>query len=354
MAEVKKIVLTGGPCGGKTSAKKYLKDYFEQHGFNVVFVAESATEIIQKTSNKRGTIEFQREVYENQLKNEENALNHVADKTLIVCDRGTMDAAAYCDNFESFLADFGSNIVSEQERYDGIFYLESAACGAQSFYTNDGGIRCETVEESRILDAKTLSAWVGHNHLRVIKNEKSFEEKMQNLVKEVAFFVGLFGSLEIEKKFLIEKPTFETLSKIPFCRWVNITQVYLKSTLGGGRRIRNRGGCFYYTEKNALKDGVREEIERKISAEEYERLLIEADEKCAPICKTRYCFVFDGKYFELDVFPFMQNTAFLEIELKALDEKFSLPPFVTVLRDVSDDSEYTNRAMAIKLKNKML
>jgi len=352
MADFIKIVLTGGPCGGKTSAKEYVRAYFENNGFSVVFVPESATEIIAE-GFERGTPEFQMAVYKNQLKNEEKAAQNAKGKTLIVCDRGTMDSRAYHSEeaFRKFFDLQRTNVVTEMERYDAVFHLESAACGAEEFYTNAGGHRTETVEEAKELDKKTLAAWIGHNHLRVIPNGGTFEEKMQRLIDEIAFFAGVKGSLEIEKKFLIEKPDEQMLENMPLCAGVDITQVYLKSEKGSGRRIRNRGGCFYYTEKRKLENGIREEIERKISAEEYEALVKEADEACTPVTKRRYCFVHNAKYFELDVFPFMEDKAFLEIELKSPDEQFELPPFVNVIADVTDNKEYTNLALAKKLKN---
>ncbi len=352
LADVLKIVLTGGPCGGKTTAMGYIENYFAGYGFNVVFVPESATEVIARKI-KRGTSEFQQAVYENQLKNETEAQKKVKGKTLIVCDRGTMDSCAYYPEgvYEKFLEKNNSNPVYERERYDGVFHLESAACGAEEFYTNAGGHRTETVQEARELDKKTLSAWVGHNHLRVIPNNGTFEDKMKNLIEEIAFLAGVFGSLEIEKKFLVEKPEKNLLENMPLCCGTDITQVYLKSENGSGRRIRDRGGCFYYTEKRRLENGIREEIEYKITSDEYKKLLEEADENCAPVVKTRYCFVYAHKYFELDVFPFMKDKAFLEIELKNPDEIFELPPFINVIEDVTENKEYTNLALAKKLKN---
>lgn len=352
MESVLKIVLTGGPCGGKTTAKEYIHNYFEKNGFKVIFVPESATQVMA-LGIKRGTSEFQHAVYENQLKNELAAAKEAKSKTLIVCDRGTMDSAAYFSEgqFEEFLKEYNSSIIAEKDRYDAVFHLESAACGAEEFYTNAGGHRTETVEEARVLDGRTMSVWVGHNHLRVITNNGPFENKMNNLIEEIAFFAGEMGSLEIEKKFLIEKPEIEKLENMPLCKGVDITQVYLKSEPGCGRRIRNRGGCCYYTEKRKLESGIREEIERKISLDEYKALLNEADEFCAPVVKKRYCLVYKGKYFELDVFSFMEKEAFLEIELKSVDEEFELPPFVKVIADVTDNKEYTNLALAKKLKN---
>ena len=37
MKEITKIVVTGGPCGGKTSAMKHIKEVFTKEGYTVLF-----------------------------------------------------------------------------------------------------------------------------------------------------------------------------------------------------------------------------------------------------------------------------------------------------------------------------
>ena len=44
---VAKVVLTGGPCAGKTSALSKIESYFTERGYKVLIVGESATEIIK-------------------------------------------------------------------------------------------------------------------------------------------------------------------------------------------------------------------------------------------------------------------------------------------------------------------
>ena len=43
---IAKIVLTGGPCAGKTTALSLVSDYFEKIGWRVIVVSESATWIM--------------------------------------------------------------------------------------------------------------------------------------------------------------------------------------------------------------------------------------------------------------------------------------------------------------------
>ena len=44
--EIIKIVITGGPCAGKSTAMSWVQNAFTQMGYTVLFVSETATELI--------------------------------------------------------------------------------------------------------------------------------------------------------------------------------------------------------------------------------------------------------------------------------------------------------------------
>ncbi len=44
--EITMIVLTGGPCAGKTTAMSWMQNNLPQYGYKVLFVPETATELI--------------------------------------------------------------------------------------------------------------------------------------------------------------------------------------------------------------------------------------------------------------------------------------------------------------------
>ena len=43
---ITKIVITGGPCAGKTTAMSWIQNEFTQMGYTVLFVAATATQLI--------------------------------------------------------------------------------------------------------------------------------------------------------------------------------------------------------------------------------------------------------------------------------------------------------------------
>ena len=79
MAEVVKIVLTGGPCGGKTSALKYISEELKKLNVSTITIGEVASRLFSegKTPENVGSYEFHRELFEIQLA-EENEKTQIA------------------------------------------------------------------------------------------------------------------------------------------------------------------------------------------------------------------------------------------------------------------------------------
>jgi len=197
--EIKKIVVTGGPCGGKTEAKKWIEKTGSELGYTVLFVPETATELIPGgvAPWTCGTnLEYQIVQCELQLKKEELFLRAAKgmpkEKILIVCDRGFMDNKAYMndDEYSAVLNYLDLNEIDILNSYDGIFHLVSAGKGLAEFYQlESNAARIETADEAAILDDKILEAWKKHQNLKIINNAVDFDEKMRNLVSEISMFL---------------------------------------------------------------------------------------------------------------------------------------------------------------------
>lgn len=157
---------------------------------------------------------------------------------------------------------------------------------------------------------------------------------------------------EIERKYLIKRPDEETLSALPEVSASEIFQAYLGvSEDGMGRRIRRRGTKkqgykYYYTKKKEVSFGERIEIEKEITKAEFDKLLGQTDPEREPIEKTRYVFKFSGQTFELDVYPFSEDYATLEIELDDINKKVVIPEEIEVIKDVTGDKRYYNAMLA--------
>lgn len=355
-----KIVITGGPCAGKSTAMSWIQEEFSKRGYRVLFVPETATELITAgaTPWTMPAIEFQKCVLRWQL-DKERVFEHAAqsmpsDKVLIVCDRGAMDNRAYVTQaeFTAIMNDIGTSEVELRDGYDAVFHLVTAANGAEEFYTtSNNSARTETPEQAREVDKRLISAWTGHPHLRIIGNERSFRDKMLSLVGEISSFLGEPEPYEIERKFLIRYPDIKWLESNPSCKRVEIIQTYLRSDDGDEVRVRQRGcdGSYVYTmtRKRTVSDVKRVEVEKRLSQAEYLNILMEADTSRHPIRKTRYCLTYDGQYFEIDVYPFWDDRAIVEIELRDEGDEIAMPPQFDVIRDVTDDQSYKNAVLAM-------
>jgi CYTH domain-containing protein len=158
---------------------------------------------------------------------------------------------------------------------------------------------------------------------------------------------------ETERKFLIAYPDREALLHREGATASEITQTYLLHPEGLSERVRQRVYAdrteYYHTVKRFLTAMTNEEKERTVTKEEYEELLTRQDPARAPIQKTRICIPHESHLLEIDLYPFWKKQAVLEVELEAEDTPLSLPPYLTVLREVTGEKAYKNRALALRI-----
>ncbi|MBE7050708.1 MAG: helix-turn-helix domain-containing protein [Ruminococcaceae bacterium] len=359
--QITKIVITGGPCAGKTTGMSWVQNAFTEMGYVVLFVPETATELISggvAPWTLSSNLDYQLCQMKLQLHKEtvfEEAAKKIynSDKILIVCDRGMIDNKAYMSDgeFKSALSKLQLNETELRDSYDAVFHLVTAAKGAEEFYTlSNNKARTETIEEASIMDDKLISAWTGHPHFRVIDNSKGFEDKMKQLVAEISSFLGEPEPFEIERKFLIEYPDIKELEKKPNCKKVEIIQTYLNADNGDEIRVRQRGkdGNYIYfkTIKKKVDNIKRVEIETRLTKDEYLTHLMDADTAKRQIRKNRYCLTYDSQYFEIDIYPFWNDKAILEIELSDEKADVSFPDFIKIIKEVTDDDNYKNASLA--------
>lgn len=357
---ISKIVITGGPCAGKTTGMSWIQNAFTERGYTVLFIPEIATELISGgvapwTCGSNG--EYQKCQLKLQMEKEKvfeyAARTMDSEKILIVCDRGALDNKAYMTDAEFAVAAnyVGANEVELRDGYDAVFHLVTAAKGAQKFYTTaNNTARTETPEEAAALDDKLIAAWTGHPHLRIIDNAEGFEEKMKCPIKEIALFLGEPEPYEIERKYLIEYPEISALEALPNCEKVEIIQTYLQADHDDEVRIRQRGSrgnyIYFETRKKTISGLKRIEIERRLTKDEYLERLMDADPTRMPIRKDRYCLADGNQYFEIDIYPFWNDQAILEIELSDPEEEIRFPKMLKVIREVTEDEAYKNASLA--------
>ena len=357
---ITRIVITGGPCAGKTTAMSWIQNAFTEKGYLVLFVDETATQLSRGGAPwklTRDNKEYQYCVTRLMLAKEEAftdiAKTFEADKVLVVCDRGALDNRAYMSEgeFRYVLEKLHTTEVELRDHYDAVFHLVTAAKGAEEFYTHaNNAARYETVQEAVESDDRLIAAWTGHPHLRIIDNRYSFDEKMLALIREISSFLGEPRPMETKRKYLIARPDPAVLGRRPNCRHVEITQAYLRSDIPGETiRIRQRGceGSYvYFKTRKRTVDGRRIEMEERLTRREFRDLLLQADPEFRTLRKDRWCLSESGLYYNIDIFPEWDSRALLEVELYGADDRVVFPEGIEVIREVTGEKEFTNPEIA--------
>jgi thymidylate kinase len=199
VAKIRKIALTGGPCGGKSTAIPILKEFLEAKGWQVYTTPETAT-LLSAHGIELGSpnlvmrLAVQTAILKLQLALEDGmmaAAQASGKDCVVISDRGLMDTKVYIDQQE-WQPHLERHHLSEtilRNRYDAVFHMMSAAVGAPKFYNHDNPERWETLEQAIVNDRKTQDAWADHSHLRIIDNSTGFVEKLQRLCKAVQDFI---------------------------------------------------------------------------------------------------------------------------------------------------------------------
>ncbi|MGE0709881.1 MAG: AAA family ATPase [Planctomycetota bacterium] len=174
-----RIVMTGGPGGGKTTAA----DLFRREiGEQVVIVPEAATMLWSGGFPRPdGTVDAtraaQRAIYHVQ-RNLEDVQSERFPGRILLCDRGTVDGAAYWpESPEGFFQDLGTTLERELQRYDAVIFFESAAVGGISI---EGGnpTRTEGVDQAVHLDRALRKLWSKHPRFVLVPHNPSFFKKI--------------------------------------------------------------------------------------------------------------------------------------------------------------------------------
>ena len=204
MKKITKIVLTGGPCAGKTTALSFIRENLIKNGYGAVVLQETSTELFSSgisPSKMPSLLDFQQTQLDIQLEKEyhfEKACEKFKnfEHIVLICDRGITDAKVYLGD-EGFVTLLKQNNLTEAEifdRYAAIFKLVTAANGASNHYTLENNkVRKETPEEAIELDNKITEVWKNHPHFEVIDNSTDFEQKMNRLLERILAFLKTQG-----------------------------------------------------------------------------------------------------------------------------------------------------------------
>jgi predicted ATPase len=177
---MKRIVVTGGPGAGKTASLETARRVLSEH---VGFARESASIVFgggfPRETRAGAERAAQRAIYYVQ-RELEAVFDERTDLGVVVCDRGTLDCAAYWPGERSdFYRDLGTTHAAELARYALVIHLRPPPDG-------DGyqrqGLRIETAAEAARIDACIERAWHGHPRRIFVEHTHDFVAKVNRVL----------------------------------------------------------------------------------------------------------------------------------------------------------------------------
>lgn len=368
-----RIVITGGPCAGKTTAMAELKERLENVGWRVFLVPEAATILFHhgarfadfSANGEAGIVSFQAHLAQLQMRIEDTMHEMAAasgDKSVLLIDRGVMDGKAYCPSLSSWALVLdrigGTEAQVRDRRYDAVIHLVSAAVGAEEHYTLQqcgGGesSRFESLEEARVLDERTCQAWVGHEHLNIIDNCTNFTRKMQRAVNRVCKVLGEPVPGYRLRKFRLPHMSVDEVVARARGAGIQNCRVFLCDTtyVSPSSRVRMRcdpdhhGASYYMQEFVEISGKPRRQREQLITSQVYLQRMKEANaDGYQTLHKQLVVFKYGGDVYEANIF---KETLILEVEAESLESNIVIPPFLGEgAVEVTNDSMYNTKRFA--------
>ena len=360
------IVLTGGPCSGKSSSLAYLTEKLSDHGYLVFVIPETATLIATNGIDRRKmdrtsqVVMYEEAVLDLQLSFEETykrAISRIFPerKKVILLDRGVMDIKAFVprDDFLKMLKRKGLNEITLRDRYHGVIHLVTAAEGAAEFYTAaNNGARIETPEEAIRIDRTIRESWLGHPRFKVIDNRGDFADKIARAFGAISQFLSIPASSPLKERFIVKDVSYDLL---PAHQAVEIEQIYLHSKARDEEiSIRKRGqdDSFLYFLRRTRRGPSRVTEEELIDEQQFENLRKLIDPKTEVLSKKRICFLWKNRLFELDSYG-GGHAGLSVLAVEPADDgkrEAEIPPFVRIERNITGNPRFSEKSLASRRK----
>lgn len=311
--DIYKIVLTGGPCAGKTTVIEFVKEKLIKDGYYVIVVPETAAELIRNgikpNDDRNHTLRFQELVLETQARKEKIAEAYCefikntnieeikkCKGIVVLYDRGIMDNRAYLsyEDYNNMLKKYNYNELELIDKYDLVINLISLATTNPELYCLDE-VRYETPEEAARRDMITSGAWLLHRNLKLVKPTKDVKDKA-NIV------LGHIYDL-IEKKRKDEMVQFEIdKDKTDLSCYGNDNSKKIKITTFNLRTLDNTNFILdkreYGGNVSFIINDINEKTNKPITQQQYDKLIHSATitvEKCQDILHI----IDNGNYYKI-------------------------------------------------------
>lgn len=183
---LKKILITGGACAGKTTILKLIKQYLEEKNYNVNIIEEVPTKLINEgvTPEKIGKIEFQELIIKTQINNEKNCPKD----GINIFDGSPIDSMKFItrEEFDKIVKKYNSNFEEIINGYDGILFLETVAKEFPKLYSNENNkARLTDVEGAVIRNDTLFNVYNVCSKIYLIKPDSDLEVKKKRVIEAI-------------------------------------------------------------------------------------------------------------------------------------------------------------------------
>jgi predicted ATPase len=176
----RRVVLTGGPGAGKTAVLELIRQSFCGH----VRVLPEAAGIVFgggfPRDGRPGLLQAaQRAIFYVQRELESAADSE--NPAVVLCDRGTVDGAAYWPGPDDFWSSVDTTLEQQLRRYDAVIHLRTPAL--TSGYNHENPLRTESAVEAAAIDEKIAHAWETHPRRFIVDASMDFLVKATRAIE---------------------------------------------------------------------------------------------------------------------------------------------------------------------------
>ena len=170
----RRIVLTGGPGAGKTAVLELIRLFFCEH----VKTLPEAAGIVFGGRFPRSDRPPLRQAAQRAIYHVQRELESVAETenaAVVLCDRGTLDCAAYWIGEGDLFSAVGTTRANELARYDAVIHLRTPT--SSQAYDRTNPLRIESIEEAAAIDGRIAAQWAEHPRRFVVEATEDFLQK---------------------------------------------------------------------------------------------------------------------------------------------------------------------------------
>jgi predicted ATPase len=176
----RRVVLTGGPGAGKTAVLELIRQSFCVH----VKVLPEAAGVVFGGGFPRGEGLGLRQATQRAIFYIQRELESAADSdnpAITLCDRGTIDGAAYWPGQGDLWTSVGTTLEEQLSRYDAVIHLRTPAVG--DGYNHQNPLRVESAAEAAAIDARIMQMWKKHPRRFIVEPSRDFIAKASDAIE---------------------------------------------------------------------------------------------------------------------------------------------------------------------------